>query len=201
MNTLDNFYSEDPAHFANSYLDYLGDVLSKIDRHEIAGFIRVLLQAQKKSSSVFFIGNGGSASTASHFANDLTLGTNSYSNPFRVMSLVDNAAILTAIGNDFGYEEIFVRQLKILGKPGDVLVAISASGNSPNLVKSIEYANQNGIETVSLTSFDGGIMRNISKYSVHVPTPPKEYGPAEDAHLVIDHLVTAYLSRLINGIK
>lgn len=201
MNSIDKFFDSDPRNFADSYLKYLCQILLGISRDEIAGFIDNLLEARERSASVFFIGNGGSASTASHFANDLALGTCSYVKPFRVFSLVDNPAILTAIGNDFGYAEVFERQLRVLAKPGDFLVAISASGNSENLIQAIKYANQNQIHTIGITSFDGGEMKRICKSGIHVPADFKEYGPAEDAHLVLDHLATAYLARIINGIK
>jgi len=97
--------------------------------------------------------------------------------------------VLTALGNDFGYEEIFVRQLRVMGKPNDVLVAISASGNSPNLIKAFDHALAAGIKTVAITAFDGGKMRAMADSGIHVPTEPKEYGPAEDVHMVLDHLV------------
>jgi D-sedoheptulose 7-phosphate isomerase len=199
MNNIDKFYSSDPVAFSEAYLDYLGGVLKKIDAEEIAGFIKTLLAARDRGATVFFIGNGGSASTASHFANDLAIGTNSYSKPFRVVSLTDNHAIVTAIANDFGFEEIFIRQLKVLAKAGDVVVGISASGNSPNLLRAFEYAKSVGIETVAITAFDGGKMKKMRDAGIHVPTGPKEYGPAEDAHMVIDHLVGAYLIRLVRA--
>jgi D-sedoheptulose 7-phosphate isomerase len=199
MNNIDKFYSSDPVAFSAAYLDYLGGVLKRIDVEEIAGFIKTLLTARDRGATVFFIGNGGSAATASHFANDLAIGTNSYSKPFRVVSLTDNHAIVTAIANDFGFEEIFVRQLKVLAKAGDVVVGISASGNSPNLVKAFEYAKSAGVQTVAITAFDGGKLKKMRDAGIHVPTGPKEYGPAEDAHMVIDHLVGAYLIRLVRA--
>src|SRR6187455_2186872 len=133
MNNVDRIFTNDPVAFAEAYLDYLSTVLKNIDRSEIGAFIETLLDARERAATIFFIGNGGSAATSSHFANDIAIGTNSYDKPFRALALSDNNAIITAIGNDFGYEEIFSRQLQVLAKPGDVLVAISASGNSPNL--------------------------------------------------------------------
>jgi D-sedoheptulose 7-phosphate isomerase len=199
MNNIDLFFTKNPAEFARNYLNYLSEILKKIDTKEISGFIKVLLEARDSGSTIFFIGNGGSASTASHFANDLAIGTNSYEKPFRALSLSDNQAIITAIGNDFGYDQIFIRQLQVLCREGDVLVGISASGNSPNIIKAMEYANLVGVKTVALTAFDGGAMKKISKVGVHVPTGMKEYGPAEDAHMILDHLVGAFLMRLTNG--
>lgn len=197
MNNIDKFFSEDVAVFASRYLEYLCGVLRGIDVAAIQRFVEILLDARERGATVFFIGNGGSAATASHFANDLGFGTDSYERPFRAVSLTDNNAVVTALGNDYGYEEIFTRQLRILGRPGDVLVAISASGNSLNLIRAMEYAASAGIRTVALTAFDGGRMKQMADDGVHVPTAPKEYGPAEDAHMVLDHLVGAYLMRLL----
>ncbi len=104
-------------------------------------------------------------------------------------------AVITAIGNDYSYENIFYLQLKALLQSQDMVVAISASGNSPNLVKAINYANELGSITFSLTAFDGGELKKISKGCIHVPTEKGEYGPAEDAHMVIDHLLNTYLVR------
>jgi len=129
MNNVDRIFTENPVEFAGAYLDYLSTVLKGIDRTEIGAFIETLLDARERGATIFFIGNGGSAATSSHFANDIAIGTNSYSKPFRALALTDNNAILTAVGNDFGYEEIFSRQLQVLAKPGDVVVAISASGS------------------------------------------------------------------------
>jgi D-sedoheptulose 7-phosphate isomerase len=197
LNNLDRIFTPDATEFAGSYLRYLQSVLQRIDTREVGRFIEMLLQVRERGATVYFIGNGGSAATASHFANDLAIGTNSYEKPFRVISLTDNVPILTAIGNDFGYEDIFVRQLRVLARKGDVVVGISASGNSPNLVKAFDYAREAGVKTVAITAFDGGKLKAIADEGIHVPTEPKEYGPAEDAHMVLDHLVGAYLIRYV----
>lgn len=199
MNNLDRIFTKDPIEFAAAYLEYLNTVLKGMDTAEIGQFIQTLLDARERGATIYFVGNGGSAATASHFANDLAIGTNSYDKPFRVISLTDNQAVITALGNDLGYEEIFARQLRVLGLAGDVVVGISASGNSPNLVRAFEYAKSAGIKTVAITAFDGGKMKQMADECVHVPTAPKEYGPAEDAHMVLDHLVGAYLMRLVHA--
>lgn len=196
-NNLDRIFTADPAEFARAYLGYVQTVLQRIDVREIGRFIGTLLDARERGATVFFIGNGGSAATASHFANDLSIGTNEYDKPFRVLSLTDNVPVLTAIGNDFGYDQIFVRQLRVLSRKGDVVVGISASGNSSNLLQAFEYARSAGIKTVAITSFDGGKMKPMADEGIHVPTALKEYGPAEDAHMVLDHLVGAYLIRYV----
>ena len=109
---------------------------------DIEKFTKVLLESRERASSVFFIGNGGSAATASHFANDIAIGTRTDEKPFRAISLCDNQAVITAIANDDGYEEIFSQQLQVLLKKQDVVIAISASGNSPNLIRAIETAKK-----------------------------------------------------------
>lgn len=199
MNNIDHFYSPDPVAFAGAYLTYLQSVLQRIDTKEIGRFIRTLLDARERGATIFFIGNGGSAATACHFANDLAHGTLTYAKPFRAISLTDNNAIVTALANDYGYDEVFTRQLQTLGKRGDVLIAISASGNSPNLLKAFDYARPAGIKTVAITSFDGGKLKSAADEGIHVPTEPKEYGPAEDAHMVLDHLVGAFLMRYVRA--
>jgi len=195
MNKLEELYREsgEIAPYARGYLDYLKDVLDKLDETSVAAFVDVLLKARDRGARVFFIGNGGSAVTASHFANDLSIGTRSWKKPFRVLSLTDNTAVLTAIANDNGYEEIFVEQLKAQLEEGDVVVAISASGNSPNVVRAIEYANARGAVTVGLTGFDGGKLRKLSRLSLPTETKPGEYGPVEDVHLIVNHLIGSFL--------
>ena len=184
--------------FAKEYLSGLKGVLDRLPLKPLDEIIRVIEQARDEGRQIFVIGNGGSAATATHFANDLGIGTRSLEHPFRVVSLTDNLASISAIANDFGYEHIFAQQVRVLGKKGDVLVAISASGNSPNLLTAFEAAKGMGIRTVALTAFDGGKLKQVADQGIHVPTAPKEYGPAEDAHMILDHLVHAYLCRLIH---
>lgn len=199
MNNVEKFFDKDAGQYASSYFAYLSEVLQSIDQQEIRDFVATLLDARDRDATIFFIGNGGSASTCSHFANDLVIGTKTTNRHFRVVSLADNNALLTAIGNDFGYQDVFARQLRALGKSGDVVVAISASGNSPNLLEALSVAADIGIKSIGMTSFDGGKLKERADQSLHVPTAPREYGPAEDAHLVLNHAVVAYLMQLLKG--
>ena len=117
MNNIDRIYSEsenDVSLFAEGYLEYLGDLLKKLDCSEIATFIGAMTSARNQGARIFFIGNGGSAATASHFANDLSIGSRSWALPYRVCALTDNQAIITAIANDYGYDDVFALQLKTL---------------------------------------------------------------------------------------
>ena len=197
MNELDEIFEKESSvkGFSRSYLKYLGSILEKISLDEIEQFVKSLLAARERESIVYFIGNGGSAATASHFANDIAIGTRLYDRPFRVVSLCDNNAVITALANDDGYEKIFSRQLGVLLKKDDVVVAISASGNSENLLQAIDLAKEKGAITVGLTAFDGGKLRGLVDFSVHIPTNKGEYGPAEDGHMILDHLVGSYLMR------
>jgi D-sedoheptulose 7-phosphate isomerase len=199
MNPIDKIYKDSHSipDYSSGYFTRLNQVLAEVSLDEIEMFIQLLLKARDKGSTSYFIGNGGSAATASHFANDIAIGTRCIEKPFRVISLCDNNAILTAIGNDDGFDEIFSKQLRVLLKKEDLVVAISASGNSPNLIRAIEFAKKIGAITVGLTAFDGGRLKEMTDFSVHVPTEKGEYGPAEDAHMVLDHLVSNYLSRYV----
>ena len=198
MNRIEALYAErpDPAAFAGGYLEYVAEVLRALDPEAIAAFIRELLEARERDARIYFLGNGGSAATASHFVNDISIGSKSWEKPFRAISLSDNSAVMTAIANDSGYDEVFVQQLRFQLHPGDVVVAISVSGNSPNVLAAVEYAQATGARIVALTGFDGGRLRELADVCVHVPTNHGEYGPAEDAHMVLDHLIGAFLGQL-----
>ena len=202
MNNVDKIFnnSNGVSDYSKSYLEYLNIVLTSISLSEIDDFVKILLEARERGSTIFFIGNGGRAATASHFANDIAIGSREYQKPFRVISLCDNLAVITAIGNDDGYEKIFSQQLRVLLKKQDVVVSISASGNSPNLIHAINTAKIMGAISVGISAFDGGKMKEIVDFSLHVPTEKGEYGPAEDAHMVLDHLVANYLMRYVKTI-
>ena len=178
--------------FSYEYLEYLTKLIAQLDRAAISQFTDLLLQSREKKTTTFFLGNGGSASTATHFVNDVSLGSRQFEKPFRAISLCDNQAVITAIANDDGYENIFLQQLQTLATAGDTIVCISASGNSKNLIKAIEYARENNIYVVGLTAFDGGYLKDNCDLNIHVPTKIGEYGPAEDLHMVICGLVGSY---------
>ena len=202
MNNIDKIFNKSNSviDYSKSYLHYLNKVLSAIALNEIDDFVKVLLEARERGSNIFFIGNGGSAATASHFANDIAIGSREFDKPFRVISLCDNQAVITAIANDDGYEKIFSQQLRVLLKKQDVVVSISASGNSPNLIHAINVAKTMGAISVGISAFDGGKMKDLVDFSLHVPSEKGEYGPAEDAHMVLDHLVANYLMRYVKTI-
>lgn len=187
--------------FVKNYLKTLKKEIDTLKHEDIVKAVDVLFDAWKKGKQVFIFGNGGSASTASHFACDLGKGTlqrvyDPKEKRFRVMSLTDNVAIMTAFANDLGYDDVFVQQLNNLVNSGDVVIGITGSGNSPNVVKAMEFANSCGATTIAFLGFDGGKTKEISDY--HILFKSRHYGRLEDAHLILEHLITSYLKERIN---
>lgn len=188
-------HSASPTEYARAYAKLLSDLLSRVDYTAVGRVAEVFNNARLAGRVIFFMGNGGSAATASHFANDF--GHTTFTDgppPFRAISLTDNLAFFTAIGNDSGYDKVFLNQLRTLMVPGDVVVGISASGNSPNILTALDYANAHGGVTVGLLGFDGGKARHICQHVVLIPTAKGEYGPVEDVHLILDHILSTYFT-------
>ncbi len=175
-----------------AYLDRLKAALDKISRDEINGFLNLLVDALEAGRTVFTLGNGGSAATASHMAVDFNKGL-SYGKArrFRFFCLSDNLPTLTAYANDVSYEDVFVEPLRNFLEPGDLVIAISGSGNSRNVIKAVEYANAAGAVTVGLTGYDGGLLRKTARHGVHVPI--RDMQVTEDLHMVLDHLAYSVL--------
>lgn len=198
MNNVERIFSEsaDCADFSRRYVEYVGQVLAKLDANAIAAFVDELEIARENGRTVFIAGNGGSAATASHMANDLGVDVLKKSGcgvPFKAMALTDNVAVMTAIANDDGYHNMFVNQLRIHYGQGDLLIAISASGNSPNVVEAAEWVKKQGGKVLSMVGFDGGKLKELSDVAILAETPGGEYGPVEDAHMVLDHLIANWL--------
>ena len=170
------------------YIEAQHAALNSISQTALEKLTLSLQAIWKEDRQVFAIGNGGSASNASHFATDLGKGaSDKLGKRFRVSSLADNVAWITALGNDYSYEEIYSRQLENYARPGDLLIAISVSGNSPNLVKAVEWANQNGLETASLVGAKRGRLAEISKQVI--VTEDTHYGRVEDVQMHILHML------------
>jgi D-sedoheptulose 7-phosphate isomerase len=180
------------------YTEKLYNIIKSLDSLQIETFINILFDAYKTGKMVFVIGNGGSAANASHFAQDLAKGTRldlEQEKRIKALSLTDNLPFVTALGNDDGYHTIFEQQLRTFAKPGDILIAISGSGNSPNIIHAIEWANKNGLVTVGITGFGGGKLKTINKYSVHVPL--NDMCTSESIHSIIFHYVIINLQQMI----
>ena len=177
------------------YIDDLQEILAHLSQAPIHDVIAVLHDARINNRQVFIMGNGGSASTASHFVCDLAKNTRISGWPhFRVVGLADNMALMSAYANDEGYENVFVQQLAAFIQPGDVVICISASGNSPNVIKAVKLANQVEARTIGLTGFDGGRLGNLVDINLHVPSNCIEQ--VEDVHLVLEHLICTALRQL-----
>ena len=196
MSTLEQIYREDNSctGYLKGYIHYTRQLLESLDLTVLEDVVDTLARAYRQGKTIYIVGNGGSASTASHLATDLSFGTRTPDRPLiRAMSLTDNNAVLTALGNDRGYQEVFHGQLEVHFQEGDVLVAISASGNSENVIRAVEFANQGGGVTVGLVGFDGGRLKERCQLCVHIPSQQGDYGPVEDAHLAIAHMISTFL--------
>ena len=179
--------------FFQQYQNSIKYKISEINNAEICLLVNEIDRCNEDGSTIYIIGNGGSAATASHMQNDLGSGLKSREIlDLNILSLCDNISVLTALANDNGYENIFLMQLINKIKANDVLIAISASGNSPNIVKAVEYARDIGSKIVGLTGFDGGLLKNLSDISYHIQTNDGEYGLVEDMHMMLDHMIFSY---------
>ena len=170
------------------YLAELLKALDSIDLDRVSKAIAILSDARTEGRCIFTCGNGGSATTAAHFATDLLKGA-SYgrASRFRALSLADSLSTLTAYSNDVGYECVFVEQLKNLARAGDVVMAFSGSGNSPNVIRAVEYGNSIGCKTIALSGRDGGQLGRVAQLNIQVHHP--HMGRIEDAHFAIMHMI------------
>ena len=188
--------------YFRSYVEILKSELDRLDFETFARIIDILLNAREMGKKIFIIGNGGSAATASHFVCDLSKGT-AVQDPsfkrFRAFSLADNLSLLTAVGNDISYDHIFTEQLITYLDPGDVVIALSASGNSPNIVRAISFAKEVGATTIGLLGFGGGQAGKIVDYALVVGS--RNYGISEDFHLIIEHILTQALKKILTKQK
>ena len=175
------------------YIARIKKALDSVSRREISEFMTLLAEARESGRTIFIMGNGGSGATASHYAGDFNKGL-SYGRAkrFRFVCLNDNTPTLLAYANDLGYEEVFVEQLKNFLRPGDLVIGISGSGNSPNILKAIEFANGLGATTIGLTGFDGGKLKRLARHGVNVPMDNMQV--AEDLHMMLDHLAYTVFS-------
>jgi D-sedoheptulose 7-phosphate isomerase len=179
---------------AVEYLAAFEKLLHQLDLDAVERIAQRLRVARDNGAMIYVAGNGGSAATASHWVNDLGKATKlSGCMPMRVMSLSDNVSWLTALANDEGYERVFAGQLENFARGDDVLVVISASGNSPNLVRAVELAGARGVTTIGFLGFDGGVLKNKVDECLWLPTEKGEYGLVEAGHAMLCHLLTICL--------
>jgi D-sedoheptulose 7-phosphate isomerase len=185
--------------------DYLAETRAALDGlsvQEIRAFIEALEQAYRDGRQVLIIGNGGSAASATHLAVDLSktvLGrpVNRGAKRFRALALTTDVSVLTAWANDFSFDDVFAEQIEALGQPGDLLVVITGSGNSPNVVAGVVTAKRLGMRAIGLLGFDGGRVKDLLE--THILVRSDDYGHVEDMHMVLVHLVTGYFSGVIRS--
>lgn len=187
-----------PIQRLEQYLEIVVRAAQRVDLRSVERFIDLLEAAYREDRGVYLVGNGGSAATASHFAEDLSMGAmpDLEGKRFRVLSLADNTSYITALANDKGYDRVFELQLRQFGRKGDLLVVISGSGNSPNVVRAAEYAKSIGMIVVALTGFDGGKMKALADLNVHVPHP--NMCQSEAVHSILQHLVADLLKERLS---
>ena len=183
-----------------AFLDRVSEELAKINPAEIQKLAELIYDCYQKGRFVFVIGNGGSGSNASHFCEDIGKGTlqradfdNDAKKRIKILSLTDNTPYILAWGNDEGFDRVFVEQLKNLASPGDLLIAISGSGNSPNILRAVEWSNKHGLVTYGCTGFSGGKLQSLATHNLHVPLD--DMGIVESIHLTAFHWVVDDLHR------
>ena len=188
---------------AKQFLGRVAEELGRIDPAQVQTLADAIYERYEKGRFVFVIGNGGSGSNASHFCEDLGKGTlrredfdNDRKKRLRILSLTDNTPYILAWGNDEGFDRVFVEQLKNLASPGDLLVAISGSGNSPNILRAVDWANRNGLTTVGCTGFTGGKLQTLAHHNLHVPLD--DMGIVETIHLAAFHWIVDHLHARIS---
>jgi D-sedoheptulose 7-phosphate isomerase len=189
---------------AAQYVNRLNDELERIDQEAMRRWADLVYRAWETGRFVFIIGNGGSGTTASHMAEDLGKSTllekdlqDESKRRLKVLSLTDNAGWLMAVGNDVGYDQIFVQQLMNYGSPEDVLIAISGSGNSPNVLKAVDWANRHELATFGLTGYDGGKLKHLQQDGLHVEL--QDMGMVESIHLCLFHWILNDVFARVNG--
>jgi len=179
------------------YADYkkrLNNLLEMVNIDDLEKVIATMIATFKNGKTVYVCGNGGSAATASHIQADFSFFVR-YFTKFRpkVRALTDNVAMITAVGNDTTFNDIFVEQLKGHFEEGDAIICISASGNSENVIRAAEYANNHGGKSIGFIGFTGGKLKEVCTMSLYTPNPKGDYGPIEDLHMILDHLIISYL--------
>ncbi|UVW35650.1 SIS domain-containing protein [SAR92 clade bacterium H455] len=183
--------------FVEDYYQQYIRVLNAFDKLSLEPVLDTFLDVRDKGGTLWVAGNGGSAAIGDHTVCDVTKGTHTEGEPtIKSISLTSNTAMLTALGNDLDYEQVFSQQLKYYLGKNDALLLVSSSGNSPNVVKACEYANSRGVPTIAFVGFKGGKLRDIAKHCVWIPI--ENYGMAEDAHQSLMHVTTQYIMAYAN---
>ncbi|MCE5230210.1 SIS domain-containing protein [bacterium] len=197
MHQLESIFrrADGAAQYAGSYFARMREVMDAVDPQKVAAAVEMIEQTIDAGRTIFILANGGSAAVASHFVNDAVCGAwVDGAKPIRAFALADNVESITALANDYGYDGVFTGQLRMLMHEGDLVLALSVSGNSGNVVSAVEWAAAHGARTMAWTGFDGGRLRELAQCCVHMPTTADEYGPVEDMFSILEHVVMTFLA-------
>lgn len=188
---MKNYINEISAYFEKEKA-----VLDSISKDDLNTLMNLLMDAREKGKNIFIMGNGGSAATASHYVCDFNKGISlGKDKMFKFICLNDNVPTMMAYANDLSYADVFVGPLKNFMQEGDIVIGISGSGNSENVIRALRYANENGGLSVGITGYSGGIVKELGKYNVHVPVDDMQI--TEDLHMVLDHCMMKILSNAL----
>ena len=178
------------------YSKTLTTVIQQLDYDKIEILCLNLIESIETNKNVFIFGNGGSAANAMHIANDFIYGISpNLGKALKINALPSNSSVVTCLANDLGYESVFLRQLNVLANKGDIVIALSGSGNSPNIIKALEWSNKNEMKTFAILGFDGGIAKTIAQNVIHVPIDDMQI--SEDLQLIICHMIMQALSKYL----
>lgn len=182
--------------YKRGYFERLCQLMNNLDEETLENIVLSIRHKILENKKIFLAGNGGSSAVLSHWVNDLVVGNYVEGQPkIRAFNLTDNQSVITAVGNDEGFENIFVAQLRDLAETGDLLIVMSVSGNSPNLVRAVEWAKSNGLNTIGIVGCDGGKLKSLCDIVLHIESTKDEYGPVEDIFSLLTHLISTYLAQ------
>jgi D-sedoheptulose 7-phosphate isomerase len=185
---------------SENYLLRLHKACEQIPLEAVEVLADAMRDAWRNKRQVFIFGNGGSAGNAIHLANDFIFGVSrEFGSGLRIHALPANASVITCLANDIGYENIFAYQLSLMSDPGDLVIALSGSGNSPNIIKALEYAEKADLESFAILGFSGGASLNVAKNAIHIPVNDMQI--SEDLQLIIGHMVMQYLYSLVKTLN
>ncbi len=187
--------------FLKLYSDLFTESLRQLNTMDFAPMLSAILDCHARGKKILVMGNGGSAANASHIATGLSFITRKWDNPLRSYSLTSDAILLTSLANDFSYEDIFYRQLQVHLEDGDLVLALSVSGNSQNVIKAIEYARSRGVKTLGFLGSDGGKLLPLLDHSIHIKSDECLFGVTEDVHMVLGHALSYYLEYHLTSTK
>jgi len=181
--------------YLEGYKVRLNNIIKLIDSNDLAQVVTKIIETFKNNKTLYIAGNGGSSATASHMQADFAFFTRNFTK-FRpkVRALTDNIPLITAIGNDNSFSDIFVEQMRGNFETGDAIICISASGNSENVIRAAEFANNHGGTSIAFVGFDGGKLKEVAKMVIFTPSPKGDYGPVEDVHTILSHIIVNYIS-------